>query len=171
MINTEQQQSDHIYCTLLCGCKAWLRLSPATFHRKLWNYAEPKPFSWAKPAHFDFSSSNCTLQDHIPCIRTHRCFLIKTSLNPVPNAQVCVYLTVHITKLQLQTTFPKPLYIPHFACIHGTLAAENLDVCTACDSWDNNIQLTMVKDQRWQIYPNVVECLTLTLVNCHAQFL
>jgi mRNA degradation ribonuclease J1/J2 len=32
-------------------------------------------------------------------------------LNPVPNAQVCVYLTVHITKLQLQTTFPKPLYI------------------------------------------------------------
>jgi hypothetical protein len=40
-------------------------------------------------------------------------------LNPVPNAQVCVYLTVHITKLQIQTTFPKPLYIPHFACIHG----------------------------------------------------
>jgi hypothetical protein len=32
--------------------------------------------------------------------------------------QVCVYLTIHITKLQLQTTFPKPLYIPHFACIH-----------------------------------------------------
>jgi hypothetical protein len=28
-----------------------------------------------------------------------------TSLNPVPNAQVCVYLTVHITKLQLQTCF------------------------------------------------------------------
>ncbi len=26
-----------------------------------------------------------------------------TSLNPVPNAQVCVYLTVRITKLQLQT--------------------------------------------------------------------
>ncbi len=41
-----------------------------------------------------------------------------TSLNPVPNAQVCVYLTIHITKLQLQTTFPKPLYIPHSACIH-----------------------------------------------------
>jgi hypothetical protein len=38
-----------------------------------------------------------------------------TSLNPVPNAQVCVYLTVHFTKLQLQTTFPKPLYIPHSA--------------------------------------------------------
>ncbi len=42
----------------------------------------------------------------------------KTSLNPVPNAQVCVYLTVHITKLQLQTTFPKSLYIPHSTCIH-----------------------------------------------------
>jgi hypothetical protein len=41
-----------------------------------------------------------------------------SSLNPVPNAEVCVYLTVHITKLQLQTTFPKPLYIPHSACIH-----------------------------------------------------
>ncbi len=70
------------------------------------------------------------------------------SLNPVPNAQVCVYLRVHITKLQLQTTFPKPLYISHSACIHGTLAAENLDVCTACDQWDSNIQLTMVKDRR-----------------------
>jgi hypothetical protein len=44
--------------------------------------------------------------------------LFYTSLNHVPNAQVCVYLTVHITKLQLQTTFPKPLYIPHSACIH-----------------------------------------------------
>jgi hypothetical protein len=31
----------------------------------------------------------------------------------VPNAQVCVYLTVHITKLQVQTTFPKPFYIAH----------------------------------------------------------
>jgi hypothetical protein len=31
---------------------------------------------------------------------------------------VCVYLTVHITKLQLQTTFPKPLHIPHSARIH-----------------------------------------------------
>ncbi len=33
--------------------------------------------------------------------------LVKTSLNPMPNVQVCVYLTVHITKLQLQTTFSK----------------------------------------------------------------
>jgi hypothetical protein len=29
--------------------------------------------------------------------------LLDTSLNPVPNAQVCIYLTIHITKLQLQT--------------------------------------------------------------------
>jgi hypothetical protein len=47
----------------------------------------------------------------------HLVTIIVTSLNPMPNAQVCVYLTVHITKLQLQTTFPKPLYIPHSACI------------------------------------------------------
>jgi hypothetical protein len=45
-----------------------------------------------------------------------------------------VYLTVHITKLQLQTTIPKPLYIPHSLHVFtGTLAAENFDVCTACD--------------------------------------
>jgi hypothetical protein len=43
---------------------------------------------------------------------------IYTSLNPMPNAHVCVYLTIHITKLQLQTTFPKSLYIRHSACIH-----------------------------------------------------
>ncbi len=30
----------------------------------------------------------------------------------------------------------------------GTLAAENFAVYTACDLWDNNIQLTMVKDRR-----------------------
>jgi hypothetical protein len=40
-----------------------LRLLPAT--AKLYNYAETKPFSWAKPAYFDFSSSNFTVQDHI----------------------------------------------------------------------------------------------------------
>ncbi len=44
--------------------------------------------------------------------------VIKTSLNLVPNAQVCVYLMVQITKLQLQLHFPKPVYIPHSACIH-----------------------------------------------------
>ncbi len=37
-------------------------------------------------------------------------------------------------------------HIPHVSI--ETLAAENLDVCTTCDSWDSNMQLTMVKDQR-----------------------
>jgi hypothetical protein len=37
-------------------------------------------------------------------------------------------------------------HIPHVSI--GTLAAENFDVCIACDPWDSNIQLTMVKDQR-----------------------
>jgi hypothetical protein len=60
-----------------------------------------------------------------------------TSLNPMPNAQVCVYLTVHIMKLQLQTTFPKPFYISHSTCIHGTLATENFDVYTTCDPLDS----------------------------------
>jgi hypothetical protein len=38
---------------------------PFTNHRKLWDYAEPKPFSSPKPVYFDFSSSNFTVQDHI----------------------------------------------------------------------------------------------------------
>jgi len=38
----------------------------------------------------------------------------KCSMNPF----LPVHLTIHITKLHLQTTFPKPLYIQHFACIH-----------------------------------------------------
>jgi hypothetical protein len=42
-------------------------------------------------------------------------------------------------------------HIPHVFI--GTLAAENLDLCTACDPRDSNIQLTMVKDYRRQIYP------------------
>jgi hypothetical protein len=69
-----------------------------------------------------------------------------TSLNSVPNAQVCVYLTVHITKLQLHFQHLSIYHIPNVSI--GTLAAENLDVCTACDLWDSNIQLTMVKDRR-----------------------
>jgi hypothetical protein len=44
-------------------------------------------------------------------------------------------------------------HIPHVFI--ETLATENLDVCTACDPWDSNIQLTMVKDRRWQIYPTL----------------
>jgi len=43
---------------------------------------------------------------------------IDISLSPVHNAQVCVHLTIHFTKLQLQTTILKPLYIRHFVCIY-----------------------------------------------------
>jgi hypothetical protein len=35
----------------------------------------------------------------------------------------------------------------------GTLAAENLDVCTACDPRDSNMHLTMVKD--WRLGPGM----------------
>jgi len=81
----------------------------------------------------------------------------KTSLNPVPNAQVCVYLTVHIIKLQYKLHFQNLFIynIPHVSI--GTLATENLDVCIACDPWDSNIQLTMRIDRRQQIYPNIVQ--------------
>jgi len=44
--------------------------------------------------------------------------VLNANLNSMLNAHVCVYLTIHVTKLQLQTTFPKPFYIPHFTCIH-----------------------------------------------------
>jgi hypothetical protein len=82
-----------------------------------------------------------------------RVSLNSTSLNLVLNAQVCVYLMVHITKLQLQTTFPKPLYIWHSACIHRDPGHWK----SWCLHWDSNIQLTMGIDPRWQIYPNVVQ--------------
>jgi hypothetical protein len=115
--------------------------------------------------------------------RPRRPLHIVTSLNPCL-MHMCVYLTVHITKLQLQITFPKPLYIPHSPCIHrdpmpnaqvcvfdgtyykitttnyisktslnttfcmypsGPWPLKIFNVCTACDPWDSNIQLTMGK--------------------------
>jgi hypothetical protein len=36
--------------------------TPFTSHHNLSNFAEVKPFSW--PSHFNFSSSNCIVQDH-----------------------------------------------------------------------------------------------------------
>jgi hypothetical protein len=39
--------------------------APLTSHCALCNYAEPKLFSWSKPAYFDFCSSNFTVQGHI----------------------------------------------------------------------------------------------------------
>jgi hypothetical protein len=55
-----------------------------------------------------------------------------TSLNPVPNAQVCVYYYIlqnYNYKLHFQNL--SIYHIPHVSI--RTLAAENLDVCTACD--------------------------------------
>jgi hypothetical protein len=73
---------------------------------------------------------------------------IYTSLNPVPNAQVCLCIWQYILqnynyKLRFQNLF---IYdIPHVSI--GALAAENLDVCTACDPWNSNIHLTMGIDR------------------------
>ncbi len=80
-----------------------------------------------------------------------------TSLNLVPNAHVCVCIWRYILqnynyKLHFQNL--SIFHIPYVSI--GTLAAENLDVCTTCDSWDNNIQLTMGKDRRQQIYVGFV---------------
>jgi hypothetical protein len=38
---------------------------PFTRHYKVYNYAEPKPFSWTKQPDFNLSSSNFTIQDHM----------------------------------------------------------------------------------------------------------
>ncbi len=38
--------------------------APFSSHHKLCNYAEPKPLSCAKPACFEFSSSNFNVQNH-----------------------------------------------------------------------------------------------------------
>jgi hypothetical protein len=61
----------------------------------------------------------------------------------------CVYIWWYILqnynhKLHFQNL--SIYHIPHVSI--GSLAAENLDVCTACDLRDSNIQLTMVKDRR-----------------------
>jgi hypothetical protein len=72
-----------------------------------------------------------------PCLM-HRCVCIWQYI-----LQDCNY------KLHFQN-----LLIYHISHVFiGTLAAENFYVCTACDPWESNIQLTMVKDWRQQIYP------------------
>jgi len=50
--NTEQQ-SGQIYYTLFVQVHTVVVVvAPFTSHRKLWNYAEPKPFSSSNPAYF-----------------------------------------------------------------------------------------------------------------------
>ncbi len=57
-----------------------------------------------------------------------------TSLNLVPNAYVCVYLTVHITKLQLQTDENVNIviefnpYIPKFSKSKTQTPNRNLQI-------------------------------------------
>ncbi len=58
-IENTEQQSDHIYCTLVLEVHTVLLL---LLRATACNYAEPKPISWAKPAHFHFSSSNFNLR-------------------------------------------------------------------------------------------------------------
>jgi hypothetical protein len=77
------------------------------------------------------SSLQCQILVWTPCLM-HRC--------------VCIWwyiLQNYNYKLHFQNL--SIYHIPHVFI--GTLAPENLDVCTACDPWDSNIQLTMVKDQ------------------------
>jgi hypothetical protein len=55
---------------------------------------------------------------------------------------VCIWLYIlqnYNYKLHFQNL--SIYHIPHVAI--GTMAAENLDVCSACDPWDSNIQLAM----------------------------
>jgi hypothetical protein len=40
--------------------------APFTSHHELSNFIELKPFSWTKPPWFNFSSSKCTMHDHMP---------------------------------------------------------------------------------------------------------
>ncbi len=50
---------------LQCLGQVHVVATPFTSHRELSNFAELKPFSWTKPPCFNFSSSNCTVQDHM----------------------------------------------------------------------------------------------------------
>jgi hypothetical protein len=105
-----------------------LRFIPASAKKK----AGEKPFSWAKPAYVTFCSSNFNVQGRILSTCGHALTLyIKLVWTPCLMHR-CVYLTVHITKLQLQTTFPKPLYISNFACIHGTLIFRVFRCTSGC---------------------------------------
>jgi hypothetical protein len=62
---------------------------------------------------------------------------------------VCIWRYI----LQLQTTFPKPLYIQHSACIYWDPGRWKFWCLHYLWLVKNNIQLTMGIDQRRQIYP------------------
>jgi hypothetical protein len=88
-----------------------------------------------------------------PCLM-HRC--------------VCIWryiLQNYNYKLHFQNL---PVYhIPHVSI--GSLATENPDVCTAYDPWDRNIQLTMGRDWRLQIYVGFVADIDIKIVGMPPQ--
>jgi hypothetical protein len=69
----------------------------------------------------------------------------------------CVFIWRYILQNYNYKLHFQNLSIYHIPYVSNrTLVAENLDVCTACDPWDSNIQLTMGKDRRWQRYVGFV---------------
>jgi hypothetical protein len=63
MIRNREQQSDHIYYSLLWQVVSFAMPFPSL--NKLCKNAGPKPFCWLEQACFVFSSSNFNMQGHI----------------------------------------------------------------------------------------------------------
>jgi hypothetical protein len=113
---------------LLVPSNLWITIFIHTMH--IWLVKCKAIFSRVPPA--SFFPHLLLLLVWTPCLM-HRC--------------VCIWwyiLQNYNYKLHFQNL--SIYHIPHVSI--GTLAAENLDVCTACEPWDSNIQLTMVKDRR-----------------------
>jgi hypothetical protein len=68
--------------------------APFTRHSNVHNYAEPKPFSLAKLVFVGFSSSNFTVQDHIPSTAGDALILLLQSA-PLPLLGVELPITDH----------------------------------------------------------------------------
>jgi len=94
---------------------------PFTNHSSVRSYAEPKPFSWAKPAYIRFSSSNCTLQDHMPSTIGHalRAYPLVLSNVTLDNKIKCLSLGVFFFGNLTNTTVT--------AYMWGLLIANHLD--------------------------------------------
>jgi hypothetical protein len=96
-----EQQSDHI-CLLHSFMQVHNVLQPLlTGHCKLYNYAEPKPFCWAKPAHFDFSSFNFNVHEHIYWA------LLEMLLGIQQNQ--CYFLVAHMCHWPYKVTHPNTI--------------------------------------------------------------
>jgi hypothetical protein len=117
------------------------------------DYLKPQSeilYLWNKPCYtWDHLCWPCLGRQGL-CVDNHYRVLVWTLC--LMHRCVCIWqyiLQNYNYKLHFQN-----LSIYHISHVFiGTMAAENLDVCTACDPWDSNIQLTMVKDWRRQIYP------------------